>query len=36
MAYACVRELVRARDIGMTCEHSCINVYVATQCVCND
>ena len=28
MAYACVRELVRAWDIGMTCEHSCRNAYV--------
>ena len=36
MAYACVRESVRARDIGMTCEHSCGNAYVVAQCVCND
>ena len=27
MAYACVKELVRARDIGMTCEHLCRNAY---------
>ena len=36
MAYACVRKSVRARDIGMTCEHSCRNAYVVAQCVCND
>ena len=36
MAYACVRESVMARDIGMTCEHSCRNEYVVAQCVCND
>ena len=36
MAYACVRESVRARDIGMTCEHSCRNAYVVAHCVCND
>ena len=36
MAYACVRRLVRAQDIGMTYEHSCRNAYVAAQCVCND
>ena len=34
MANACVRELVRARDIGMTCEHSCRNACVIAQCVC--
>ena len=34
MAYVCVRESVRAQDIGMTCEHSCRNVCVITQCVC--
>ena len=34
MAYACVRESVRARDIGMICEHLCRNVYVIAQCVC--
>ena len=33
MAYACVRESVRARDIGMTCRHLCRNVYVFTHCV---
>ena len=36
MAYAYVRESVRARDIGMTCEHSCRNAYVIAQCVCNN
>ena len=35
MAYACVRESTRAQDIGMTCDHSCGNVYVVAQCVCN-
>ena len=35
MAYACVRESVRARNICMTCEHSCRNVYVIAQCVVN-
>ena len=43
MAYACVRESVRARDIGMTCEHSCrmymlfLNVFVKVEswhCMC--
>ena len=34
MAYACVRESVRAWDIGMTCEHSCGNAYVVAQLVC--
>ena len=34
MAYACVRESVRAWDIGMTCEYSCRNAYVIAQCVC--
>ena len=34
MAYVCVRELGRARDIGMTCEHSCRNIYVIGQCFC--
>ena len=33
MAYTCVTESVRARDIGMTCELSCRNVYVISQCV---
>ena len=28
MANACVRESMRARDIGMTCEHSCRNACV--------
>ena len=28
MMCACVRESVKAWDIGMTCEHSCINAYV--------
>ena len=28
MAYACVRESMMARDISMTCEHSCRNAYV--------
>ena len=36
MTCACVRELVKARDIGITCEHSCRNAYVVAQCVCND
>ena len=36
MTCACVRELVRARDISMTCDHSCRNAYVVAQCVCND
>ena len=31
MAYACVRESVRGRDIGMTCEHSCRHAYVVPQ-----
>ena len=34
MSYACVRESMRARDIDMTCEHSCRNAYVIAQCVC--
>ena len=34
MTYACVRESVRAQDIGMTCEHSIRNIYVIRQCVC--
>ena len=25
---------MRARDIGMTCEHSSINACVIAQCVC--
>ena len=33
MAYACAKESVRARDIAMTCEHSCRNIYVIAQCV---
>ena len=28
MAYACVKESVRARDIGIACEHSCRNACV--------
>ena len=36
MEYACVRELVRTRDIGMKCEHSCRNAFVVAKCVCND
>ena len=36
MVYACVRESVKAWDIGMTCEHSYRNAYVVAQCVCND
>ena len=36
MTCTCVRESMRARDIGMTCEHSCRNAYVVAQCVCND
>ena len=36
MVYARVRESVRARDIGMTSEHSCRNGYVVAQCACND
>ena len=36
MAHTCVRELVMAQDIGMTCGHSCRNAYVVSQCVCND
>ena len=32
MMCACVRESVRARDIGMTCK----NAYVVAQCVYND
>ena len=28
MAYACVRESMRARNIGITCEHSCRIIYV--------
>ena len=34
MAYACVMESMRARDMGMTHEHSCRNIYVIGQCVC--
>ena len=34
MAYACVRESMRAWDISMTCEHSCSNECVIAQCVC--
>ena len=34
MAYACVRDSMRARDISMTCEHSCRNAYVVVQRVC--
>ena len=33
---SCVRESVRAQDIGITCEHLCRNAYVVIQCVCND
>ena len=33
MMCACMGELVRARDIGITCEHSCRNAYVVSQCV---
>ena len=33
LTYACVKESVRARDIGMTCEHSYRNAYVVSQCV---
>ena len=36
MAYAYVRESVRARDIGMTSEQSCRNADVIAQCVCNN
>ena len=36
MTCACVRESVRAQDIGITCEHSCRSAYVVVQCVCND
>ena len=35
MMCPCVRESVKARHIGMTCEHSCRNAYVVAQCVCN-
>ena len=30
MVNACVRESVRTQDMGMTCRHSCRNVYVFT------
>ena len=36
MTCARVMESERARDISMTCEHSCRNAYVVAQCVCND
>ena len=35
MVCANMRESVRDRDIGMTCDHSCRNAYVVAQCVCN-
>ena len=34
MVYACVRESMKAWDIGMKSEHSCRYVYVIAQCVC--
>ena len=35
MTCACVRESVRARDIGMTRKHSCRNAYVLLNVLIN-